>query len=294
MTTIQTTAIATALAAAIGTGAYQGHQAAKARNEAENLRQQQAPLAEQIKTMQRERDDATNRLTLALNEVASARKDSSELLRLRGEVTRLRAKTKALEADVKAGEKFESVATASTSNTPPVKIFQSSCKARIAWNEPVVVGGWKSPDGKRALVIAQPSQGNDSDESINIKAFIVECTEEAAVTYGLTQFIQDEGGVTKPTTLNRNLFETLTERGGSGIDLYNEASITTLSGRQTQIQCNAGVQKSLSGEDIPLGPTVDILPKIAEGGKSLDMDIVTSVTYPAQPPKAPERNPISQ
>ncbi len=294
MTTIQTTAIATALAAAIGTGAYQGHQAIKARNEVESLRQQQAPLTEQIKTMQHERDEAAIRLASASNEVALANKNASELLRLRGEVTFLRQKAKSLEADVKAGVEFESAATASTSNTPPVNFFQSSCKARIAWNEPVVVGGWRTPGGKRALVIAQPSQGNDSDESINIKAFIVECTEDAAVSYGLAQFIQDEGGATKPATLSSDLFETLTEKGGSGIDLYNKASVTTLSGRQTQIQCITGMQKSLSGEDIPLGPTVDILPKIAEDGKSLDMDVVTSVTYPTPPPKAPERNQSSQ
>jgi len=48
MTTLQKTIIGATLAAAVGTGIYEARQASNARAEAEALRQQQAPLAEQI------------------------------------------------------------------------------------------------------------------------------------------------------------------------------------------------------------------------------------------------------
>jgi len=62
MTTLQKTLVATALAVALGTGIYEARQASQSRREAEALRQQQAPLAEQIAQLRRERDDAMRML----------------------------------------------------------------------------------------------------------------------------------------------------------------------------------------------------------------------------------------
>jgi RNA polymerase sigma factor (sigma-70 family) len=92
MTTLQKTAITAALAAVVGAGIYEAHQASTLQNEVQTFRQQQASIAEQIRQMQYERDDATNRLAalLAENEQLKSNKDTAELLKLRGEVTRLR------------------------------------------------------------------------------------------------------------------------------------------------------------------------------------------------------------
>jgi RNA polymerase sigma factor (sigma-70 family) len=92
MTTIQKTLITATIAAAVGTGIYEVHQAAQLRGQVQTLQQQQAPLAEQIRQLQRERDDAKNRLVELETENAQLKsnQNAAELLKLRGEVARLR------------------------------------------------------------------------------------------------------------------------------------------------------------------------------------------------------------
>ena len=92
MTTLQKTLITATIAAAVGTGIYEARQASTLRSQNQTLQQQQAPLAEQIQQLQRERDDATKRLadSQAENSQLKANPRESELLKLRGQVTRLR------------------------------------------------------------------------------------------------------------------------------------------------------------------------------------------------------------
>ena len=92
MTALQKTIIGTALVAAVGTGVFEAHQASQLRDQVQTLQQKQAPLAEQIQQLQRERDDATNRVAGLLVENSRLRSNSSEseLLKLRAEVTRLK------------------------------------------------------------------------------------------------------------------------------------------------------------------------------------------------------------
>ena len=93
MTTLQKTVIAATFTAAVGTGIFEAHQASQLHGQVQALQQQQAPLAEQIQELQRERDDVTNRLAglLAENEQLKSNSNESELLKLRGEVGVLRA-----------------------------------------------------------------------------------------------------------------------------------------------------------------------------------------------------------
>jgi RNA polymerase sigma factor (sigma-70 family) len=93
MTTIQKTLITATLAVVAGAGIYEARQGAQLREQVQTLQQAQAPLADQLRQLQRERDDATNQLALLLaeNEKLKSNQNSPEVLRLRGEVTRLRA-----------------------------------------------------------------------------------------------------------------------------------------------------------------------------------------------------------
>lgn len=86
MTTLQKTIIGATFAAVVGTGIYEARQAAEARAEAVTLHQQQIPLTNQIQQLQRERDEATNRAALLVEENARLRRNPDELLKLRGQV----------------------------------------------------------------------------------------------------------------------------------------------------------------------------------------------------------------
>jgi RNA polymerase sigma factor (sigma-70 family) len=108
MTALQKTLITATIAAAVGTGIYEVRQAASLRSEVQALQQQQAPLAEEIQKLHRERDNATNRLAELNDAFAKNKKDNSELLRLRGEAARLRRESQELaQLALKTGTKDE-------------------------------------------------------------------------------------------------------------------------------------------------------------------------------------------
>lgn len=90
MTTLQKLAVTAALTVSVGVGIYEAKEAAKARTEVQALKQQQAPLAEQVQQLQAERNKATNQIDWLKEELANAEKKNLELLKLRGEVTLLR------------------------------------------------------------------------------------------------------------------------------------------------------------------------------------------------------------
>jgi RNA polymerase sigma factor (sigma-70 family) len=90
MTTVQKALIAATLVAAIGAGIYETSQVSHLRAQVSTLQQQQAPLTNQILQLQRERDDATNRVAWLAEENAGLRQSPTEEQRLRGEVGRLR------------------------------------------------------------------------------------------------------------------------------------------------------------------------------------------------------------
>ncbi|HXC99350.1 MAG TPA: sigma-70 family RNA polymerase sigma factor [Verrucomicrobiae bacterium] len=90
MTLLQKTVVTAALALVAGVAIYQAHQASQLREQNLALQQQLAPLADQIQQLQHERDQATNRLAGMAEELALAKKNPSDVLKLRGEVTALR------------------------------------------------------------------------------------------------------------------------------------------------------------------------------------------------------------
>jgi hypothetical protein len=93
MTTIQKSLIAATLAVVVGAGVYKARQNSKLQKQIKTLQQQQAPLAEQLRQLQRELNDATNQLAGLLAENARLKSNSNEneLLKLRGEVAQLKA-----------------------------------------------------------------------------------------------------------------------------------------------------------------------------------------------------------
>jgi RNA polymerase sigma factor (sigma-70 family) len=83
MTTIQKSLIAAALAVFAGAGIYEAHQAS-------NFQSQVQTQAQTLQQMQRERDNATNRVAALSAELARVKKIPSEVVKLRGEVGALR------------------------------------------------------------------------------------------------------------------------------------------------------------------------------------------------------------
>ena len=90
MTTLQKNIIGATLAAAVGMGVYEAHQASRVRRENQNLISQQETLAD-------ERDKALGAATGKDSELQRLQKNENELLRLRGEIGMLRRQSEDLE-----------------------------------------------------------------------------------------------------------------------------------------------------------------------------------------------------
>ena len=78
------------LIVAVGVGVYEARQTSALRTELESRRQQEAPLAQQIEQLTRERDEATHQLAPLRAANEQLIRSNSELPKLRGEITRLR------------------------------------------------------------------------------------------------------------------------------------------------------------------------------------------------------------
>jgi hypothetical protein len=89
MTTLRKAIVTTTLAVAIGAGAYEAYQATKLAAQAQTMLHQPDPLAEKVRQLQQERDEATNRLASMTEEAAALRANSTELLKLREQAVRL-------------------------------------------------------------------------------------------------------------------------------------------------------------------------------------------------------------
>jgi RNA polymerase sigma factor (sigma-70 family) len=89
MTTLQKTLITTGIAIAVGTGIYEGRQASRLQAAVEALKQQQAPLTDQIAQLTKGREDANNLLAAAQEENARLRENSSDLPKLRAKLAQL-------------------------------------------------------------------------------------------------------------------------------------------------------------------------------------------------------------
>ncbi|HEX4645654.1 MAG TPA: sigma-70 family RNA polymerase sigma factor [Verrucomicrobiae bacterium] len=126
MTTLQKAIVAATVAALTGAGIYEAREASQLREQNQTLQKQQAPLAEQIQQLQRERDEITNRLPLMAEEISNSKKNNDELLKLRGEVgvlqrqgtdanQRLHAAEEKLAAELSSKAQFEAHQSATTS-----------------------------------------------------------------------------------------------------------------------------------------------------------------------------------
>ena len=200
MTTLQKTIITAIIAAAVGTGIYEARQASTLRDQNQTLQQQQAPLADQIQQLTKDRDDATRQLAALRNDNERLNRNTAELLKLRGELGVTRSEAKDAVALGRDAMAFRSEVMQVLSNTPPVRTLVATSTANVPWNDTVVLGGWKTPNGKRAIVMANVGHGDDSSQVV-ITSRILEYTEAAGVSLGFSKFNTDDSLPTRPSTL---------------------------------------------------------------------------------------------
>ncbi len=275
MTTLQKTIVTATVVVLTGAGIYEARQAAQ-------LREQIRVLGEQPSQIPPGRADSAKDLEVSSSlqtELEAAKANERELLRLRGEVTRLRKEAAELASDAREANDFRAEMLQVMSNTPPVRTLASTTVTTAPWNQAVLTGGWKTPSGKRVIVVTTPSTDGTPGQ-LTIKSQIVEYTDQAGIALGLDQFNTDDQVSTKASRLSAQRLKTILKAAENheGVDLISAPAVTTLSGRQTQVQVVA-MHQTPSGENYSTGPVLDLIPTIEADGQSVQMVISAHLNY---------------
>jgi len=104
MNTLQKAILAATLVVAGGTGIYEARQAWQLREQVQTLRQQQAPLTDQIAQLRSDNEGLSNQLARANKSPSLSSDRLRELLRLRGEIGALRQRQRELEQTLAAAQ----------------------------------------------------------------------------------------------------------------------------------------------------------------------------------------------
>jgi RNA polymerase sigma factor (sigma-70 family) len=137
MTMMQKIVIGAALAAAVGTGAFEAHHVSQLREQNETLQQQQqSSLSDQIEQLQQSLNDATNQIAglIQQNTQLESKSNEDELLKLRNEVT-------LLHLQVDEGQ------------TPPVTVVNTS-STWMNWNNAQLLGSFYAVAGTPTETVA--------------------------------------------------------------------------------------------------------------------------------------------
>ena len=137
MTTLQKNIITAAIAAAVGTGIYEAHQASTLRSQNQTLQQQQATLTEQIAQLKSDNEGLSNRVAQASRSPSLSSERVRELLKLRGEVGVLRRQQCELEqAAAAAQSKARGIPSQPTSAATPQSNVPAPFQMQLVLDEP--------------------------------------------------------------------------------------------------------------------------------------------------------------
>lgn len=278
MTALKKTVIATTIAVLAGAGIYEARQASELRGQNQTLQQQQVLLTERLQNLESENKASANQLAL-VKENQNRTNNLNELLRLRAEAARLQNEKAGLSSMANDAFAFQAKVLDVLSNTAPVRTFVGTSSITVPWNQTIGLGGWKTPSGKRAFVLATVERGGDSQQ-VSIRSRILEYTEAGGIELGFRGFNNDEQKLNGTLTLDSKQAAELFDRAqnSTNVSLVSGMTVITASGRQAQIQ-TVDMHATPSGENYPTGPVLDFVPTVSADGESIHVVMTAQLNY---------------
>ena len=254
---------------------------AESKAENERLRQRVAELVragEENEELLRQQRDENQRL----------RAGQSELARLRGEATQLRRQMNELQSDrnLTALARTNAASASETNQPPPIDQYTAYARARLAWNQALVTGGWRTAEGKRTLILIEPHLiepqpiKNDENEGpfprqLSLRAKFLELPDDALAQLGLAKLASDEKQSSSQMVLTPEAIRAVLKSAKQGgiTDLLSAPEVYTLDGRQAEIKV-VDRMKTPSGEEYEVGSSVDLVPSVSPGGDFVDLTVL--------------------
>ena len=265
MTAFQKTIVTATIAVLAGAGIYEARQASQLRGQLQIVR---AERAEEIQKLQTSSNETMLQLAALREDNERLSRNTGELLRLRGEVGRLRkeqGESKLMASNQPSGQ--------ATNSIPTFLTHQATNQAIVSWGHSVVTGGWKLASGKRGLIFATPTKGDDETQLTISTRFLAVPEEVYRDTLGRMRPQDSESHHWTMTEDSSKSFLDTVEKL-EGFELLGVGRVTTLNGQQAQIQMN---NASPTGETERAGRIFDVMPTISANGQTVDLKIVSTL-----------------
>jgi hypothetical protein len=210
-----------------------------------------------------------------LDELARLRKEHSELMRLRGEVTSLRRKA----GQVQTAPKPASAPAAPVPETPRVNTFTANVQASVGHGQTLVSGGWSTAPGQRTLILLTPEIGEEEGAAKTVKfnSMVVEMPEAVLDTLGLQALKVGDQESSSQQVLTAERMEAVLKmlNDSENVQVLATPAVSTLDGRQAQVQAVELKNLEGSAEPVAIGPILDIIPTLAEDQQSVELQLQT-------------------
>ena len=299
MTTFQKTVITATILAVTGTALYALHTASTLDGQLQALRAQRDFLAGQVEQSNREKEEALREADALRNRNPN---ETAELFRLRGEVSRLRRQVAGLGVDQPVPAAPPGQPDPGAAPPEPVRIFVANADARVPVGQTLAVGGWATASGKRTVLFLKPTIvdefGNPATatdrggglRSILLSSQFIEVPDEV-----LDQAISDlnlpgmdrlktiENATSSSSMLTAGEAELVlkTLRDAAGVDILSAPTVQTADGRQAVV--SATENRAVAGQVHEFGPSLEVEPRIAADGSSVDMTVTARLRLPNSP-----------
>ena len=211
-------------------------------------------------------------------ELARLRQEQNELLRLRGELTQLRKRLSESQA-------VQPKAPVSSPTAPkaasPVQTYIANLAAQVPPHQTLLTGGWKTSEGKRTLVFITPNtleeSSPDGRRQVDLQSWLIEMPEAVVSRFGWDQIKAEAQASSQHGLLAEAQFrEALTAlKQTEGVQVLAAPRIITLDRRQAQARI--GETQTIAGEEVHLGPSIDMVPYVSADGSGINLSVTARI-----------------
>jgi type II secretory pathway component GspD/PulD (secretin) len=169
-----------------------------------------------------------------------------------------------------------------------VHTFVAKAQANVGDGQTLVTGGWPTTPGKRALFLVTPQVAAVSDGSqqqITFSTVVFEAAEEVLASLGMDSFKADskESSLQGVLTAAESGVLLKALKATPGVDVLSAPRVITLDGRQAQIQDTQLKTVPGCSEPVSIGPMINLLPRLSEDHKSVEVTVQVQLNLPNQP-----------
>jgi type II secretory pathway component GspD/PulD (secretin) len=183
-----------------------------------------------------------------------------------------------------------------------VQIFVANADARVPTGQTLAIGGWATAAGKRTLMLVKPTVVNERGDITTVDALggrpgqiileghifempdeILDKTISNLNLPGMGKLKTDEKATSSHSLFTSDEADLLlkTLKDTTGVDLLSAPRVLTADGRQAIVSVTEN--KTVAGQEHVLGPSLDVEPRIAADGSSVNLTVAARLRMASSP-----------